>query len=99
MDFEDIFEEAAFSTEVRAWIHANAPRHLEEELKRASFASIGVISEYPIAAGKAWQRKKAEAGWACLHWPKEYGGAARTPRDDLGERRAQIQAAAASGER
>ncbi|MET0182041.1 MAG: acyl-CoA dehydrogenase family protein, partial [Caulobacterales bacterium] len=23
---------------------------------------------------KAWQKKKQEAGWACLHWPKEYGG-------------------------
>lgn len=30
-------------------------------------------------AGKAWQKKKAEAGWACLHWPKEYGGAGATP--------------------
>lgn len=79
MDFEDTVQEAAFRTEVRAWIHANAPRHLEEELKRASFGSNGVISEDPITAGKAWQKKKAEAGWACLHWPKEYGGAARTP--------------------
>jgi alkylation response protein AidB-like acyl-CoA dehydrogenase len=79
MDFEDTVEEAAFRTQVRAWIDANAPRHLEEELKRASFGSNGVVSEDPIAAGKAWQKKKAEAGWACLHWPKEYGGAARTP--------------------
>lgn len=79
MDFEDTAEEAAFRTQVRAWIDANAPSHLEEELKRASFGSNGVVSEDPIAAGKAWQKKKAEAGWACLHWPKEYGGAARTP--------------------
>ena len=79
MDFEDTLEEAAFRTQVRAWIDANAPKHLEEELKRASFGSNGVVSEDPIAAGKAWQKKKAEAGWACLHWPKEYGGAARTP--------------------
>jgi len=79
MDFEDTAEEAAFRTQVRAWIDANAPKHLEEELKRASFGSNGVVSEDPIASGKAWQKKKAEAGWACLHWPKEYGGAARTP--------------------
>jgi acyl-CoA dehydrogenase len=64
---------------VRAWIDANAPKHLEDELRRASFGSNGIASEDPIAAGKAWQKKKAEAGWACLHWPKEYGGAARTP--------------------
>ena len=79
MDFEDTPTEAAFRKEVRAWINANAPKHLEDELKRASFGSNGVASEDPIAAGKAWQKKKADAGWACLHWPKEYGGAARTP--------------------
>ncbi|HRD47396.1 MAG TPA: acyl-CoA dehydrogenase family protein, partial [Caulobacter sp.] len=33
----------------------------------------------PIVASKAWQKKKAEAGWACLHWPKEYGGRGATP--------------------
>lgn len=79
MDFKDTPQEAAFRAEVRAWIDANAPKHLEDELKRASFGSNGIVSEDPIAAGKAWQKKKAEAGWACLHWPKEYGGGARTP--------------------
>ncbi len=79
MDFEDTPEEAAFRKEVRAWIDANAPKHLEDELRRANFGSNAVESEDPIAAAKAWQKKKYDAGWACLHWPKEYGGAARTP--------------------
>ncbi|MEW5684142.1 MAG: acyl-CoA dehydrogenase family protein [Pseudomonadota bacterium] len=79
MDFDDTPQEAAFRAEARAWIAANAPKHLEAELKRASFGSSAVESEDPLAAAKAWQKKKAEAGWACLHWPKEYGGAARTP--------------------
>ena len=79
MDFNDTPEEAAFRAEVRVWIDANAPKHLEPELKRAGFASSGIESEDPMAAAKAWQKKKAEAGWACLHWPKDYGGAARTP--------------------
>lgn len=79
MDFNDTPQEAAFRKEVRAWIDANAPKHLEPELKRASFGSSGLVSEDPIVAGKAWQKKKADAGWACLHWPKEYGGGARTP--------------------
>ena len=30
--------------------------------------------EKPLKAGKAWQKKKQQGGWACLHWPKEYGG-------------------------
>ncbi|WP_333806666.1 acyl-CoA dehydrogenase family protein [Phenylobacterium sp.] len=79
MDFDDTPDEAAFRAEARAWIQANAPTHLEAELKRAGFASSGIESEDPMAASKAWQKKKAEAGWACLNWPKEYGGGARTP--------------------
>jgi len=32
-----------------------------------------------VEVAKAWQKKKADAGWACLHWPKEYGGRGATP--------------------
>ena len=32
-----------------------------------------------LEVAKAWQKKKADAGWACLHWPKEYGGRGATP--------------------
>ena len=79
MDFEDTPGEAAFRAEVRAWVDVNAPRHLEAELKRAGIGAPALTSEDSLAAGKAWQKKKAEAGWACLHWPKEYGGGARSP--------------------
>ena len=81
MDFEDTPEEAAFRAQVRSWIDANAPKHLEDQLKRANFGDMGVTSEDPIQACKSWQKKKAEAGWACLHWPKEYGGGNRTPME------------------
>ena len=81
MDFEDTPQEAAFRAEVRGWIDANAPKHLEDQLKRANFGDIGITSEDPIAACKSWQKKKAEAGWACLHWPSEYGGGNRTPME------------------
>ena len=27
-----------------------------------------------MAASKAWQAKKADAGFACITWPKEWGG-------------------------
>src|ERR1044072_6966182 len=79
MNFDDTPEEAKFRAQVRAWIDANAPKHLEAELRRASFASSGIESMDPMAASKAWQKKKAEGGWACLHWPKEYGGRAASP--------------------
>jgi alkylation response protein AidB-like acyl-CoA dehydrogenase len=79
MNFDDTPEEAAFRQEVRAWIDANAPKHLEAELKNSSFGNSGLKSEDPIAAAKAWQKKKYEGGWACLHWPKEYGGRGASP--------------------
>jgi alkylation response protein AidB-like acyl-CoA dehydrogenase len=78
MNFDDTPEEAAFRAEVRAWIDANAPKHLYEALANAGFGS-GPQGFDAMAEGKAWQKKKAEAGWACLHGPKEYGGRGATP--------------------
>ena len=78
MNFDDTPEEAAFRQEVRAWIQANAPHHLKEALSNAGFGS-GPTGIDTMAEAKAWQKKKAEAGWACLHWPKEYGGRGATP--------------------
>ena len=42
-------------------------------------AASGSQKEDIVDVGKAWQKKKAEGGWACLHWPKEYGGRGATP--------------------
>ena len=28
---------------------------------------------------KVWQNKLRDGGWACLHWPKLYGGRESTP--------------------
>jgi acyl-CoA dehydrogenase len=80
MNFDDTPEEAAFRAKVRAWLDANAPKHLEPELRRG-FGSglLAIESEDPDAACKAWQKKKAAAGYACLHWPKEYGGGGFSP--------------------
>ena len=78
MNFDDTPEEAAFRSEVRSWIAANAPHHLKDALSNAGFGS-GPQGIDVIAEAKAWQKKKADAGWACLHWPKEYGGRGATP--------------------
>jgi alkylation response protein AidB-like acyl-CoA dehydrogenase len=32
-----------------------------------------------MAAARAWQRQKAEAGFACITWPKAWGGAGGAP--------------------
>jgi alkylation response protein AidB-like acyl-CoA dehydrogenase len=62
MDFEDTAQEQAFRAEVRTWLEANAPT--ADEL-------AGMDG---MARAKFWQKRKADAGWACIRWPKEYGG-------------------------
>ncbi|MEK8051191.1 acyl-CoA dehydrogenase [Ideonella sp. DXS22W] len=79
MNFDDTPEEAAFRAEARAWIAANAPDNLKPQLELAGFGQPALTSGDVIAESKAWQKKKAEAGWACLHWPKDYGGRGATP--------------------
>ncbi len=79
MNFDDTPAEAAFRAEVRAWIDANAPKHLRPALENAGFGGLDLDGVDPMVVAKAWQKKKAEAGWACLHWPKEYGGRGATP--------------------
>jgi alkylation response protein AidB-like acyl-CoA dehydrogenase len=79
MNFDDTPAEAAFRAEVRAWIDANGPRELKADLESSGFGSLDLKGVDPMGAAKAWQKKKAEAGWACLHWPKEYGGGGATP--------------------
>ncbi len=67
MDFKDTPEEAAFRSRARSWLEANA------------FAKPqGGDEAGTIAAEKAWQAKKAEAGFACITWPREWGGAGGT---------------------
>lgn len=74
MDFSDTPEEAEFRTRCRTWLDENAPWDLESELSRAAFGTSGITSTDPLAVSKAWQRKKADAGYACPRWPEEYGG-------------------------
>ena len=72
MHFEDTPEEAAFRAKAHAWLEASA------ELKGPDDAAPDLLGERAdeetIRQAKEWQAKKADAGWACLTWPKEYGG-------------------------
>jgi alkylation response protein AidB-like acyl-CoA dehydrogenase len=79
MNFDDTPQEAAFRAQARAWIEANAPKHLEAELSEPSIGRIRLRSGDILQASKEWQKKKFDAGWACLHWPKEYGGRGASP--------------------
>ena len=72
MDFDDSPQEAAFRAEVRAWLDANATP-LAPGQRRKGFRELGEVSE-ALRLAKEWQAKKADAGWACITWPTEYGG-------------------------
>ncbi|PKQ01767.1 MAG: acyl-CoA dehydrogenase, partial [Alphaproteobacteria bacterium HGW-Alphaproteobacteria-12] len=76
MDFNDSPEEAEYRARVRAWLKDNAP-----EARDAP--PHGHETAESIAADKAWQAKKADAGYACITWPKEWGGAGGTPTESI----------------
>ena len=79
MDFSDSAQEAAFRDEVRAWIGDHAPTYLDEHLSVSGFGSTKTGDFDAIEEAKKWQKKKAEAGWACIQWPEEYGGRGASP--------------------
>jgi alkylation response protein AidB-like acyl-CoA dehydrogenase len=75
MDFNDTAEEADYRLQVRAFLSANA------ELKRLDRPEISKRLAPPdlLAAAKAWQLAKANHGYACITWPREWGGQGGTP--------------------
>ena len=79
MNFDDTPQEAEFRATARKWVDANAPKEFEAELSKSSLGRIRLAKHDMVEVGKAWQKKKADGGWACLHWPKEYGGRGATP--------------------
>ena len=78
MNFDDTPQEAKFRADVRSWIAANAPKKYEAELKEAS-GRFNLKNDDIIKVSKDWQKKKADGGWACLQWPKEFGGRGASP--------------------
>ena len=74
---------AAFRAEAREWIGANAPVQLKPHLETSTFGSLNTGGQNEVEAGKAWQKKKAEGGWAALTWPEEYGGRGASPIENV----------------
>jgi alkylation response protein AidB-like acyl-CoA dehydrogenase len=73
MNFDDSSQEAAYRAKVRSWLAENGPdmASLPPEARR-------LWTEPHKEVATAWQAKKAAAGYACLSWPKERGGAGGT---------------------
>ena len=63
MDFQDTAEEAAFRSEAQDWLKPTCRA-------RMSCKDLSYMEQC-----KLWQKRKYDAGWACIRWPKEFGGA------------------------
>ena len=66
MNYHDTPEEAAFRTQVRGFIEAEAPKDMARG--EGGFGGAG-------DAWKSWVKKLADKHWVCPAWPEEYGGA------------------------
>ena len=62
MDFNDTPEEARFREEAATWLAANVPTD-------DTFHALS-----PLQQAKLWQKRKYDAGWACIGWAPEFGG-------------------------
>jgi alkylation response protein AidB-like acyl-CoA dehydrogenase len=79
MDFNDSDEEAQYRAGARAFLAANAtPKDASrpEISKRLSPAEL-------LTAAKAWQATKAASGYACITWPRDWGGQGGTPMQSV----------------
>lgn len=77
MDLRYSPEAEAFRAELRAWLEANLPNELPgqvEQLERDSSA---------LEQLRAWNRTLADAGYAALSWPEEYGGRGASLLDQI----------------
>lgn len=79
MDFADNERDAAFRAEARGWIEANRPAELAPQLAELGFAPNSLRDADLLTESRKWQRRKADAGWACIHWPRAYGGRDASP--------------------
>lgn len=76
MDFKDTPEEAAFRTEVRAFLDQHAK--LRTSSSESAYDGATTDAER-VAIAKAWAKTLADNGWACISWPSTYGGRDATP--------------------
>ena len=62
MDFNDTPADARFREEASSWLAENAPT--EDVFRTLS----------PLEQAKVWQKRKYDAGWACIGWAPDFGG-------------------------
>jgi alkylation response protein AidB-like acyl-CoA dehydrogenase len=73
VDFDETPQEAAFRAECREFLSGHAAEKAPGAL-RNSMSTLADDELEHVQSCRDWQRTKAEAGWAGLTWPVEYGG-------------------------
>jgi alkylation response protein AidB-like acyl-CoA dehydrogenase len=69
MDFSYPDEAEAFRTELRTWLDA----HLPDDL-RGRHLDLSGDDDQALSALRGWNRQLADAGYAAIEWPVEWGG-------------------------
>ena len=84
MDFNDTPVEAAFRTEARVWLEANAGPFTCNGSFVVSGEGIDPDEEPDWVRGcRDWQRRKYEGGFGAIQWPEEWGGRGATLVEEL----------------
>jgi alkylation response protein AidB-like acyl-CoA dehydrogenase len=73
MDFKYSEDDEAFRMELRGWLENNVPRDWRDD---GEMSDPETKTEFERR--RAWHRKLYDAGWMCIHWPKEFGGRGAT---------------------
>ena len=76
MDFNDTPQEAAYRAQVRDWLDANIGEYRdvpEDSWSREDF----------VRHSRIWQKRKYEAGYAGITWPKSMGGQGLGPMNQI----------------
>jgi len=89
MDFNDTPQEAEYRAKVRAWIAGAAAEY-------EGLAEPKSQDEY-VARQKSWQKKKYDADYAGLTWPKAFGGQGLGPMNAIIFSQEEARSAAPTG--
>jgi alkylation response protein AidB-like acyl-CoA dehydrogenase len=68
----------AFRDELRAWLAGNLTDEVRDAARRR-----GRDDDAGLAVLRSWDRTMAEAGWAAISWPVDYGGRGATALEQL----------------
>lgn len=83
MNLHDTEAQARFRARARAFIRDAAPLDAIDTVRKLRYAGKPLADDEWLALARRWQKTKYDAGWACLVWPREYGGQGLTPTENV----------------